>query len=174
MPPVTVVLLGRERRSGRVRSHAANRSTARVPQRVGALSSTITRLAVPSPSFQRTSTRSPMPISSQLPFPSILVFSLRVNVTMLARRSFTASDSGVAVTTLPTNSRLCADALSASQNDASSAHNTSTDLERATTAVKRESPVPEVGLEPTRPCDRGLLRALRMPIPPLRQACDSR
>ncbi len=29
-------------------------------------------------------------------------------------------------------------------------------------------PVPEVGFEPTRPLSRGLLRALRMPIPPLR------
>src|SRR5262249_24552485 len=34
--------------------------------------------------------------------------------------------------------------------------------------VTSEPAVPEVGLEPTRPCDRGLLRALRMPIPPLR------
>ena len=35
--------------------------------------------------------------------------------------------------------------------------------------ARRAKSVPEVGLEPTRPDGRGLLRALRMPIPPLRR-----
>ena len=56
------------------------------------------------------------------------------------------------------------------------ARETATASPRMRPATPESSPetvevlVPEVGLEPTRPCDRGLLRALRMPIPPLRPA----
>ena len=35
-------------------------------------------------------------------------------------------------------------------------------------AEKCLNPVPEVGIEPTRPCDHRFLRPARMPVPPLR------